>query len=105
MNIQFVNQVYLDVLGRPRDVSETGFLNSLNNGTTTRLQVATALLQSSEYAQRLVNGFYSGMLRRQGSAAETSGWVQLLLQGAHDEQVAALIVSSVEYFLRPHTYP
>jgi hypothetical protein len=104
-NTQFVNQLYQDLLGRPRDVSESGFLNALNGGTATPLQVATVILQSTEYAQHLVNGFYSTMLGRQGSATETSGWVQLLTQGTHDEQVLAMILSSGEYFERPHTYP
>jgi hypothetical protein len=69
------------------------------------LQVVTAILQSTEYAQHLVNGFYAAALGRQGSTAETNGWVQLLLQGTHDEQVFAMIISSGEYFERPHTYP
>lgn len=104
-NTNFVNQLYLDLLGRPRSAAETGFLNALNSGSTTPLQVATGILQSTEYAQRLVNGFYSTFLGRQGSTTETSGWVQLLLQGVRDEQVLAMIISSGEYFERTHMYP
>jgi hypothetical protein len=71
----------------------------------TPLQVVLAILHSTEYAQHLVNGFYAAGLGRQGSTAETSGWVQMLLQGARDEQVFAMIISSGEYFERPHMYP
>jgi hypothetical protein len=104
-NTNFINQLYIDLLGRPRSAAETGFLNAINNGSATGFQVAAGILQSTEYAQRLVNGFYSTFLGRQGSPAETSGWVQLLLQGVRDEQVLAMIISSAEYFERPHTYP
>jgi hypothetical protein len=104
-NTTYVNQLYLDLLGRPRSAAETTFLNVLNNGSVTRQQVVTGILQSTEYAQRLVNGFYNTFLGRQGSTSETSGWVQLLLQGVRDEQVLGMIISSGEYFERPHTYP
>jgi hypothetical protein len=93
------------LLGRPRGSSETGFVTALNSGSSTTLQVATAIAQSTEYLQNLVNKFYSTVLGRQGSAAETAGWVQLLQQGTRDEQVLALILTSDEYFLRAHTYP
>jgi hypothetical protein len=102
-NTNFVDQLYLDLLGRPRSATETGFLDALNNGSATPLQVATAILQSTEYAQHLVNGFYSTYLGRQGSTTETSGWVQLLQQGVRDEQVLAMILGSGEYFERPHS--
>jgi hypothetical protein len=104
-NTSFLNQVYLDLLGRPRSAAETGFLNALNSGSATPLQVVMGILQSTEYAQNVVNGFYSNILGRQGSAAETSGWVQLLLQGVRDEQVLGMIISSGEYFERTHMYP
>ena len=97
--------MYQDLLGRPRDVSEAGLLNALNSNTATPSQVATIILQSTEYAQHLVNGFYRTILGRQGSTADTSGWVQLLLQGTRDEQVQAMILSSAEYFERTHNYP
>src|SRR5205814_8330162 len=101
----FVNQLYLDLLGRARNASETNFLTALNNGTATTLQVTTAIVQSTEYFQHLVNQIYTAVLGRQGSTTETNGWVQLLTQGRRDEQVLALILASGEYFQRPHTYP
>jgi hypothetical protein len=104
-NTNFLNQLYLDLLGRPRSAAETGFLNVLNSGSATPLQVATGILQSTEYAQRLVTGFYGTYFGRQGSTTEISGWVQLLLQGVRDEQVLAMILSSGEYFERPHLNP
>jgi hypothetical protein len=104
-NTQFVDQLYLDLLGRPRDLSDTGFSTGLAGGTFTSLQVVQAILGSAEYAQNLVSKFYSSILGRQGSPSELNGWAQLLLQGTRDEQVMAMIISSGEYFERPHTYP
>ncbi len=104
-NSSFADKLYLDVLGRPRGSTETGFVTALNSGSSTTLQVTTAIVQSTEYLQHLVNQFYSTVLGRQCSAAETSVWVQLLQQGTRDEQVLALILTSGEYFLRAHTYP
>lgn len=101
----FVDRLYVDLLGRQRSASETGFIDALTTGRVTPLQVTTALLQSTEYAQRVVNGFYSTALGRQAGTAESSGWVQSLLQGTRDEQVLATILSSPEYFERAHPYP
>jgi hypothetical protein len=104
-NTQFVDQLYLDLLGRPRDPNDAGFVSGLAGGTLTSLRVAQAILGSAEYAQHLVSQFYGSLLGRQGSTSELNGWAQLLLQGARDEQIMAMIVSSGEYFERPHSYP
>jgi hypothetical protein len=104
-NTQFVDQLYLDLLGRAADSGASGFINALNGGTANTFQVAAAILNSTEYAQRLVNQFYSTVLARQGSLAETNGWVQALTHGTRDEQVLTMLLASDEYFLRLHTYP
>lgn len=104
-NSSFVDQLYVDLLGRQRSSSETGFVTALNNASSTALQVTTAIEQSTESFQHVVNQFYSTALGRQGSLAETSGWVQQLQQGKRDELIFGLIVASDEYFLRPHMYP
>jgi hypothetical protein len=104
-NSTFVDQLYLDLLGRGRISSETGFVDALNSGTATKLSVSTAVAQSTEYFQHVVNQIYSTTLGRQGSAAEINGWVHLLGQGSRDEQVLALILASGEYFLRQHSFP
>jgi hypothetical protein len=104
-NNTFADQLYLDLLGRARGSSETGFLTALTSGTLTPQQAAAAILQSTEYAQRLVSQFYSTALGRQGSLTEINGWVQVLQQGIHDEQILAQIIASAEFFLGPHPYP
>ena len=75
--------------------TETGFVTLLNSGGATLPQVATVFVQSQEYFQHLVNQIYGTILGRQGSAAETSGWVQLLQQGKRDEVVLGLILASI----------
>jgi hypothetical protein len=82
------------------------FLTGLNNGTMTRLQVATTLLNSDEYRNNLITSFYNQFLGRTPSSGELSFYRGLIQNnGFTDEQVIAYITSSSEYFLRSHPYP
>jgi FG-GAP-like repeat/Bacterial Ig-like domain/Domain of unknown function (DUF4214) len=107
-NTVWLNQAYLDILGRNRDVAGSQmFLNDLNNGTMTRTQVATALLTSTEYRIDLVSHYYQNYLGRTQppTAAEVAPWVAALNSGVRDEQVLAAILASGEYFLKTHIFP
>ncbi len=63
-----------------------------------RLAFATALLSSVEYRTVTVGDFYQRFLRRSADAAGLSFFVQILQQGAAQEQVITTIVGSDEYF-------
>jgi hypothetical protein len=105
-NTVWLNQVYLDILNRNRDVNGSqAFLDGLNNGTMTRGQVADALLGSTEYRTDLVTKYYQSYLGRIPSGGEIAPWVNALSTGTRDEQVLAAILASGEYFLRQHTFP
>src|SRR5439155_8765760 len=105
-NSKWLNQAYRDILGRDRDTAGSqGFLNGLNNGTLTRMQVSDALLASEEYHRRLINQLFTSYLGRLPTPAETTSNLNAIAARATDEQLIAQIVSSNEYFLRPHTYP
>jgi hypothetical protein len=104
-NSTWLNQVYLDLLGRTRDAGSQGFLDGLNNKTLTRAQVAAALLSSGEYRTDLINRYYSLYLGRTPAPAEVSGWQKSFTSGATDEQVIAAITASNEYFELQHPYP
>jgi uncharacterized delta-60 repeat protein len=101
-NSQWLDRVYLDLLGRPRDPGDQAFLNALNGGSLSRAQAATAILGSGEYRQHLIQTFYTTYLGRSGVAAELNFWAEQLQQGVSDEQVRARILASSEYFFRPH---
>ena len=101
-NAAFVNRVYQDLLGRAPNVGEqttfTTFLNNNGNTANNRRTIVLQLAQSAEYRTRLVGGFYQKYLRRSGLANEINGWLNLMQNGATDEQVIAGLLSTDEYF-------
>jgi hypothetical protein len=103
MNSTWLNQVYRDVLGRDRDPAAQGWLDALNSGSLTRLQVATDILASDEYRIRLIGTFFNTYLGR--APTQTATFLSQLQQGATDEHIISQIVASPEYFLRSHPYP
>src|SRR5262249_2795413 len=64
-NGKFIQAIYYDILRRPADPSGyTNWLSQLNNGTATRVQVATALAKSAEYYTGYINDQYQRLLGR-----------------------------------------
>lgn len=101
---KWLDQLYLDLLGRARGTNENAFFDALSNGAP-RMQVAAAILSSGEYRQRLIGLYYGHYLGRQGGPGELSSWAARLGGGATDEGISAAILASTEYFQRPHLYP
>ncbi|MBV9070420.1 MAG: DUF4214 domain-containing protein [Acidobacteria bacterium] len=97
-NDRWINQLYIDLLGRPADAAALATLNGLLTGGATRASVASVVLASAEYRQRLLTDFYSTFLHRPISAAEVSFWGPAFASGMTDEQIEAQIVASPEYF-------
>ncbi len=99
-NTGFLSALYLDVLGRPIDPSgQSAFLGLLTSGTS-RSQVATVILASTEYFQVLVNGFYLRFLGRPAEPAGLNAFVAFLQGGGRQEAVIVALVASTEYFGR-----
>ncbi len=97
-NDRWINQIYLDLLGRPADGAGLATLGGLLTGGTPRATVATSVLTSTEYRTRLLAGFYATFLRRAPSAAEISFWLPAFAASLTDEQIEAQITASPEYF-------
>lgn len=98
-NTRFVQQLYVDVLGRVPDAGAAAFVSALNASTLTRGGVATAVLTSGEYRTRLITGFYSTFLHRAPSAFDLSFWIPAAFTaGLTDEQISAQFFGSPEYF-------
>src|SRR5262249_3881030 len=76
-NSNWLNQVYLDLLGRgtSNDPSAAGVLAALNQGLTTRPLIVGAILTSTEYRTRLITGVYQKYLGRGLSQGELNGWI------------------------------
>ncbi len=100
-NAGFVSALYLDTLGRPIDSAGlTAVVGVLNSGTT-RLQLASYLVNSVEGSQHTIQGIYLTYLRRVPSYTELSSLSALLSPTAiRDQDIVANLVGSSEYFSR-----
>lgn len=94
---RWIGQMFLDLLGRPVDTGNLVIYSGILSGGS-RTATAAAILASTEYRQRLINGFYSTFLRRAPSASELSFWLPAFVAGLTDEQIEAQFVASPEYF-------
>ncbi len=97
-NERWVNQVYIDLLGRTADAASVSADSALLTGGTPRATVALSVLTSDEYHNRLMTSFYATFLHRTPSAAELSFWLPAFAANLSDEQIEAQLVASPEYF-------
>jgi hypothetical protein len=97
-NDRWINQIYLDLLGRPADATGLSVLEGLLTGGATRPAAALTVLGSTEYRQRLITSFFGTFLHRVPSAAEVAFWLPAFGAGLTDEQIEAQFVASPEYF-------
>lgn len=101
-NAGFVNALYQDILSRNADApAYNTWVNPLDGGAQSRLEVATAVLGSAEYDTILVGDLYTELLNRGPDSAESAAVVaQLQSAAARDEDIIASIAGSDEYFAR-----
>ena len=99
-NATFVNDLYVNVLGR--DAEEAGLNNwvdALFNGTS-RADVAKAIVGSSEASDKansdFVDALYQSALDRPADEAGKAVWTEALAAGASQADVALGIVGSAE---------
>jgi hypothetical protein len=97
-NDRWINQIYIDLLGRPADAAALSTFGGVLTGGGSRSSVAASVLASVEYRQRLLTDFYSTFLHRSISAAEVSFWLPAFVAGMTDEQIEGQIAASPEYF-------
>ncbi len=95
---QFINFLYLDLLGRPVDpaallVSSTALATGLTNG-----QLAIDVAVTPEAQTATVARYYQTLLRQSADAAGLTYYSNLLQRGLRDEVVIASLVSSDEYY-------
>jgi hypothetical protein len=77
---QFVENLYLDVLGRQGDSSEVaGWLTALASGTS-RESVVASFVQSTEAIDQVVDSFYTAYLHRQAEPVSSDVWATMLEQ-------------------------
>lgn len=100
-NMQFVQQLYRDLLGREADDGGLTLLTSLLNSGSFRPVDAVGFLVSSEaYHTRQVNLLYNKYLGRDADTSGSKALTKYLQNGGTIENVARFLVSSDEYFQR-----
>jgi hypothetical protein len=96
-NAGFLTALFLDLLNRAPNQTDLNFYENLLNGTTTRAQVATLILGTSEYFNDLVTSYYSQFLHVLPDAGGLAGFTKALMGGATDETVIADILGSPRF--------
>jgi uncharacterized delta-60 repeat protein len=100
-NQRFVTHLYLDLLERSPDAGGlTTYVNALNQGIFTPLQLAQTFVGSPEYHTLEVQGLYGRLLGRPPDPAGLDHWVSFLNQGGTAQQLEAILIGSAEYFSR-----
>ncbi len=104
---QFVQALYLDVLGRTGSKAELdGWVVLFNSGfsqTDDQAAIAAGIETSPEGRDHLVKGWYETFLGRSAVGGEEQGWVNQLLAGAPEEQVLSAILATPEFYSRAQT--
>jgi uncharacterized delta-60 repeat protein len=97
-NQRFVEQAYLDLLGRAADPNGlAGWSGLLDQGQASRAQVALGIEGSPEYHARVVDAPYAHILHRAADITGETGWTNFLNSGGTAQQLAAVLLSSDEY--------
>jgi hypothetical protein len=96
---RFIYRAYNDVLHRKGEDAGVEYYGNFVNFGGSRGQVALAFTTTTEYLTNTVNGMYQKYLGRPGETDGVNYWVgQLENGGTTDEQLAALFLSSDEFY-------
>jgi hypothetical protein len=98
-NARWISQIYVDLLGRTPTTGEVAPLTALLGGGASRPTAALTLLGSTEYRTNLLGSFFAQYLHRAPAAADNAFFMPMFTAGFTDEQVAAQIIGSTEYFV------
>ncbi|MEO7651177.1 MAG: DUF4214 domain-containing protein [Bryobacteraceae bacterium] len=107
-NAQFINQVYLNVLGRPADVAGSNFWLAQMTAGATRAQIMNSFMVSPEYAssnrgRQLANLAYLGFFARTPEPAGRVFWTNSVNGGLSEADLVTNFITSAEYILRLNT--
>jgi probable HAF family extracellular repeat protein len=97
---RYVQQAYLDLLGRATDPAGEAYWSQLIDSGTPRTTVAFAIVSSFEFQFYMVEGMYQFTLHRDVDFDSVDYWTGLLDQGYSIERLSAVIMGSDEYYAR-----
>jgi hypothetical protein len=96
---RYIYRAYNDVLHRRGEDAGVEYYGNFVNFGGSRGKVALSFTTTSEYLTNVVNGMYQTYLGRGGDGDGVSYWVGRLADGSTtDEQLAALFISSDEFY-------
>jgi len=98
MHLNYVTQLYQDLLGRAPDPGGLSAWVALLDGGTTYNSIALSFTSSVEYDADVVDGLYMQYLGRPAEPGGLADWVNLMQGGYNAEQIRAGILGSAEYF-------
>src|SRR5262249_3847158 len=99
-NQKYVTQLYRDRLQRDPDLAGLNFFSTLlDQGQVNRFQVALAIETSTEARILQVQALYARYLGRPADTGGQASGIQFLQGGGRQEQLAAFLLGSPEYFL------
>jgi uncharacterized protein (TIGR03118 family) len=96
----FLAALFQDALGRAIDMASQNTFTQQLAGGTSRSQVASEVFAGMEFQQNLVKADYQQLLNRPADPAGLAAAVAALQQGVTDQQLAAAIAGSDEFFAR-----
>jgi PKD repeat protein len=97
---RYVQQLYLDLLGRPVDAAGATYWTQLINAGGSRATAAFAIVSGHEYHAKMIEGVFQQVLHRGIDAQGVAYWSGLLDTGASVENLTAFIMGSDEYYAR-----
>lgn len=97
-NESFIESLYLNLLGRNADANGLSHWLSILDGGSSRVDIATAFMNSQEYFSDLVDSAYEDILRRTGDDAGINSWMQSLDGGITPDLLDISFYSSAEYY-------
>jgi len=99
----FLSTAFAELTEQPANPTAADFLayqQALSAGTMTRVQVAQAIMAGSAYRDSAVNLIFQSLLLRDTDPIGLAAFTLQMAGGARDEQIAAEIAASAEYFGR-----
>lgn len=94
----FVNQLYIDLLGRQADAFGLQFWTTSLRLGATRAQVSLGIQNSEEARARAVNLLYLNVMGRPARPDEVAFFVNSFNMGATADQIESVLLGSAEYF-------
>jgi autotransporter-associated beta strand protein len=104
-NQRYVNQVYLDLLGRDAEPQGLVFWSAALLTGTSPFMMTQAIVASAEYHTREVQSFFQQYLGRPADAPSLNAFNQFLSQGGTIAQTKAVVLGSNEYYVRHGNTP